>query len=761
MLGLSAVPQPSTAPALPAPATPGGISPMGQSLGGMLRFANNAQLDAQARANAEQANSQPIIQGLAAHVQHCWTTARQARMLDVDERMLRALRQRRGEYDPEILNEIRRGGGSEIYMMLTSNKCRAAASWLRDVMMGTGNERPWSADPTPLPELPAAMMQSIAKMAAQEAATFEQQTGMIVGTGEMEQVVQRVKDRIVSNAQKRAKEACERMELKMEDQLLEGGFYKALNAFIEDLVTFPVAIMKGPVVRKKPKLKWADYGNGYELEVKDQLVLEWERVDPFMAYPSPNAVSPQDGFFIERHHMTQQALNELIGVEGYSEDAIRAVLDEYGRTGLKDWLYIDSAKAQAEGRTISAIFQNPEGTIDALQFWGNVQGKLLVEWGMDPKSVPDQQKSYACEVWLIGRWVIKAMLNPDPMGRRPYYKASYEEIPGVFWGNSVPDLARDSQLQCNTAARAIANNMNLASGPQVSVNTERLPAGEDVTQIYPWKIWQHTSDPYGGTQKAVDFFMPGSIANELMQIFIFFSNLADEHTGIPRYMTGDSQVGGAGRTASGMSMLMNNAGKSIKQVVANIDSALEDAIDRLYFYNMRYGDDPALKGDVAIRARGAESIVVKEQAQVRLNEFLNIILSSPVVTQIVGEEAIAKILRHSARRLDMDADDLIPAPEVIRARVFQAQQAQAQAQRIALEQAAMPTNEVHFKKTPEGVETEQTVSWQHASTLRPMPIPPGMPGVADPLRVMPQNKQRLSNGAPVTDTFAPQRAPGG
>ena len=50
-----------------------------------------------------------------------------------------------------------------------------------------------------------------------------------------------------------------------------------------------------------------------------------------------------------------------------------------------------------------------------------------------------------------------------------------------------------------------------------------------------------------------------------MGIYEKFATLADEYTGIPRYMTGDASVGGAGRTASGMSMLMSNAGKSIKR----------------------------------------------------------------------------------------------------------------------------------------------------------------------------------------------------
>jgi len=50
--------------------------------------------------------------------------------------MLKSIRQRRGEYEPSKLMDIRKMGGSEIFMILRSNKCGAAAAWLRDTLLG-------------------------------------------------------------------------------------------------------------------------------------------------------------------------------------------------------------------------------------------------------------------------------------------------------------------------------------------------------------------------------------------------------------------------------------------------------------------------------------------------------------------------------------------------------------------------------------------------------------------------------------------------
>jgi hypothetical protein len=51
----------------------------------------------------------------------------------------------------------------------------------------------------------------------------------------------------------------------------------------------------------------------------------------------------------------------------------------------------------------------------------------------------------------------------------------------------------------------------------------------------------------------------------------FFQGLADELSAIPRYMSGSNPGGGAGRTASGLAMLMSNASKILQMVAQNID----------------------------------------------------------------------------------------------------------------------------------------------------------------------------------------------
>lgn len=720
---------PPPPPGLAAPAAPAPMNNVAV-VGGLVPVIPMSQIVAEETARASLTQNAPIITGLAAHVRRCFDAAYEwKRTSGIEERLQKCVRQRRGEYDPEILAEIKKSGGSEIYMMLTANKCRAAASWVKDVMFGTREESPWDIEATSDPSLPPPMVEEVVGEAGQEALQLEMQMGQdMMNPERMQEIVQRIYDKRMTLLKERATKRMDRMRGKMEDQLQEGGFNAAMDAFVDDLVTFPFAIVKGPVPRKRKRLTWVPALEGdWKPDIKDVIQLEWERVDPFKIYWAPHATGVDDGFLIEHHQLTRPDLEALDGVEGYDTAAIRGVLDEYGKGGLRDWLlqFGNAESAMAQGQSLSGLATNPEATIDALQLWGNVQGKELIEWGMDAKQVPDPLKNYDCEIWAIGRWVIKAELNANPYGCKPYYKTSYEKVPGSFAGNGVADLVRDTARICNAAARALVNNMGIASGPMVWVNTQRLAEGENVTQLYPWRIFQGVSDPYntGGQKAPIEFFQPNSNVAELMALYEKFSTLADEYSGVPRYMTGDSPAGGAGRTASGLSMLMNNAGKSIKQVIGNIDmDVTRYLIERLYYYNMKYSEDPELKGDVRVVARGVNVLVAKEAAQVRMNEILNIVGSNPILIDIVGEEAIADLLREITKPLNMN---IVPDREVIRARMLQKQQ-------MMMLQAMAGAGEG-------GNVTE-------GQTRKQGP------------KVMPGNRQRLMNSAPVTDNFSPSRS---
>jgi hypothetical protein len=707
----------------------------GMSLGALQ------QREAEERAAAEQRQDQGLITGLAGHIRWKFNVARDAKRfgggdayLSVEQRMIENMKARRSVYTPQKIAAIRQEGGSEVYIGLTGQKCRAAGAWIRDVMMTTGEDRPWSLDPTPVPELPPNVNDAI--VAAAQGPIKDQIMAAAQGNGQPPDPAAVVKmmsmmyDQALSAVRDEARKRTDRMANKMEDQLIEGHFLDALDDFINDLTTFPTAIIKGPVIRIKPYMTWGPDGSPI---VTQKLCKEWDRVDPFKVYPSPAATSPEDGDFIEKHRLSRADLQALRGVPGYDDGAIGMVLEDFGSRGMQLWLYDEADFEDAAGRPMTTLANNSDGLIDALQFWGSVQGQLLLDWGMKRQQIPDPTQEYQVEAWLIGSYVIKATLNPDPLNRRPYYATSYENVPGSFWGNSVADLVKDPQDICNAAGRAIVNNAAFSSGPQVGILVDRLAPGEQITQMRPWRIWQLNSDPMGqgNADPPVRFFQPQSTMPDLMAVFDKFAIMADDVSGIPRYMTGDARSGGAGRTASGLSMLMSNAGKMITAVIRNIDlNIMEPLLQRLYYFNMRYETDPELKGDVSIVARGASNLVSRENAQVRRTEFLAT-TANPIDMQIMGVEGRAAVLRETAKTLQMNTDDVVPDIDTLR-------------QKLAVK-AAM---NVQAGTGPPGA------PGPGAPPAGASPATGGMQGGSPPGPGATQgNQQTLTNGAPITDNM--------
>tara|TARA_R110002153_G_scaffold217865_1_gene370314 strand:+ start:864 stop:2909 length:2046 start_codon:yes stop_codon:yes gene_type:complete len=650
----------------------------------MLRVVSNDELvkaeKEQLHREMEDRQQSELVLGLVAYVKSCWNPARIAKK-PIENIMLRALRQRNGQYEADKLQQIKGQGGSQVYMMLTEVKCRGAESWLRDILLDTGTP-PWDLTPTPIPDLAPDQLEELKNLFAQKVIKDMQAKGVaptVEEMAELEEVVsQDFRFAVLQEAQNRA----DKMKLKINDQFAQGGWADAFNEFITDMVTYPSAFVKGPVVRRQRILGYSKGEDGSTIvEGTERLGPEYERVNPFNVYPEPGITHINEGYIFEHHPMSRSQLADLIGVPGYDDEAIREVL-KIGNG--QSWINEDTKLQEEEQERKYYSYESPTETFDALEFWGKVSGKMLQDWGLSEEEVPDAAKEYDANVWVVGNYVVKAILNYDPLGEKPYVKTSFIKAPGAFWGKGIPEIIEDLQNVCNAAARSLVNNMGLASGPQVEVNLERIPPNEDITQLHPWKIWQVTNDPLGSSAPAVRFSQPDSRANELMGVYDRFSKLADDHSGVPSYVTGDLNVSGAGRTASGLSMLMGSAGKGIRQIVMYIDNDIvRPIVQRQFIYNMRYDEDESIKGDVEVLARGAINLATKETLNVRRVEFLNA-TANPIDIEIVGQDGRAALLREVAKGLQMPVDDIIPSREK------GSQQAKGKAQMAAQQAQAAP-----------------------------------------------------------------------
>jgi hypothetical protein len=650
---------------------------------GLIEVLSNDQLDAREReraarddafAQAQQDWSEQFSDQIAAHVRRRheefdrhWTST------GLRERMLAAMRTYNGQYTPEELAAFKQMGGSDVYARLAAIKCRGASAMLRDVYLS--GDRPWSASPTPVPALPEDIVERVNMLVDMEVESMVS-AGQEVPPEAVEQRRDSLLQEARSAAKRKAKKAAAALGDQIEDILREGGFYRSLAEFITDLPIFPLAIVKGPEVRRKRIVVWED---GLPI-VRNTPMMTWQRVSPFDIRWTPGAKSIEEADVIERIKLRRSDLQALLGVHGYDDEAIRGALTDYTHGHYHFYEPGESERANLEDRESPGM--NYSDMIDSLLFQGEIQGELLRAWnnGEVARKIKDFDPAldYAVSAWIAGRHTIKVHVQPNPLRRHNYFATSFETMPGSVAGHGLPEVLSDTQHVANSAFRALVNNMSISSGPQVVVNEDRVSPSTNPDSIYPWKRWRFLSDPHGVAERPIDFFQPSSNAAELIGVFDKMMALSDEVSGIPRYLTGNQNVGGAASTASGLGMLMNNASKVLQQVASQIDThVIQPLLDHMTFIAMLADESGASWGDAQIVVRGVTMAMAKEADRQRQLEFLQL-TANPLDFQIMGPTGRAKILRSLDDNLGL-GEDVVPDDETIEA---------AAKQQMMVEQAA-------------------------------------------------------------------------
>lgn len=628
--------------------------------------ARNAEVQA---LESEIKRKEVMIDGLSRHFESVWRKAREANK-DVRYEMVQALYSCKGKYSDKKLAAIRAFKGSEHFIRNAENKARAAESWIKDIYRGD-IDLPWILEPTAIPDLPDETVDEIVgKVSAKSQELIAQQQQMAATNGmplsdddisdQLAEYHNTLMEESIKNLQKDALERCRRAALLIRDQNEEGGWNKAFKDFLFYFTRTKAGIIKGPILSKKKKQVWKKdpIAATFKLTTEETLVPDVYSVSPFDFFPAAGMTDPSDGDIIEIHELTLQAITDLIGVTGYSEERIRRVLDELDSGAIKErWIQLDdeehvrnAEQSLKQNQQHVTALNAPSKKVQAMELWGTVPGKYLIEWGVEGDI--DQHTQYQVNCWKIGNHVIKAVINPDNLGRKPYHVTSWAKNPAWIWGEGLVEFIQALEEICNAIVRALVNNIGIASGPQVEVNKDRC---DDKSPLYPWKRWESTSAQMK-EGKAVEFYQPQMQAESLINAYQFFGRLMDEHS-VPAYAQGASQSGVTAGTATVFTQLLAAASRSIKAVVANIDDdIITPYISMCYDYNMRFTNDESVKGDARVVARGVAGLLAREQAANRKTEFLNV-TANPAFSQILGTKNIAYMLKEIAKANDLNLPD--------------------------------------------------------------------------------------------------------
>ncbi len=608
------------------------------------------ELDAQAEATRAALSAQPHRESLLSYVQACWDEAKRWKDSHITPALIDAYERYEGKYSPEKLAKIKKTKGSEICYNVSATKCNSAAATFTDVLLPIG-DKPWSLELTPVPELPSDMHEEVVQEIIAE---FMEQGDYT--QAEVEDRALNLHDERLKRLTDKAKRKVKKMEQKIEDQLIEGGFPKAVVEFIRDYTKFAAAFLKGPTIRNKKRRYW----EGTVLKSKFAAVPIYDRVSPFNMYPSPNATDCNDSYLIELINFEARDLAAMRGLQNWNTASIDAALwqHEFSNSAQSDLR--DPAAARAEGRPTAGDTDNNAGgggPIKTKCFWGAISGHMLKEWRVPGTESLESLNYYDVNIYMAYDQIMYAVLNPDELGRRPYYKDSYQPEPGNFWGKGIPQKVSVCEDVVRASYRAAVNNAAVIALPQRITDLDALDESTDPNTFWPGKNWNIRSTRTGSNKRPVDFFQPESRLGDLLDLGERFEDKAQDASGQPKFAHADGDIGAAGATYGGLSILQGNADKGTKQNLVSIDTnVLRPLLQYQYDYNMMFLDDDSLKADAQVVPRGVLATLGKEQAQVELNNWLQN-TSNPLDIELLGLDTRVKVLLQATKALRITVDE--------------------------------------------------------------------------------------------------------
>jgi hypothetical protein len=596
------------------------------------------------------------VSGLVSFVEERFSRSEDSRRID-EQRWLRSYRNYRGLYGPDV--KFTETEKSRVFVKVTKTKTLAAYGQITDVLFAN-NTFPLSIEPTTLPE---GVVESVHLESDPNLQKVDRDVGALFGfkgdgkkfpagataTSLMDSLgplKESLQDLDVKNGPGAtptsitfhpAMVAAKKMQKKIMDQLEESNANKQLRSASFEMALFGTGIMKGPFAVDKEYSRWDEEGV-YSPIVKT--MPQTSHVSVWNFYPDPDAANMDDAAYcIERHKMTRSQLRALKHRPMFRRNVIDQVVNEgenyvkkYWEDDLNDYTSVSDVER-----------------FEVFEYWGVVDTEMLELNDIDiPKELQNSSELQA-NIWICGSKIIRLVLNPFKPVRIPYYAVPYELNPYSFFGVGIAENMDDTQTLMNGFMRLSVDNAVLSGNLVFEVDETNLVPGQDLT-IYPGKVFRRQGGAPGQAIFGTKF---PNVSQENLQMFDKARQLADESTGLPSFSHGQTGIAGVGRTASGISMLMNAASGGIKTVIKNVDDYLLRPMGEAFFaFNMQFDYDPDAAGDLEVKARGTESLMQNEVRSQRLLQFLQVV-QNPMLAPFAK---MPYIIREIAKSMDLDPD---------------------------------------------------------------------------------------------------------
>jgi hypothetical protein len=626
-----------------------------------------------------------------------------------DTRMVEDLRLYHGKYDDKITKALEGAKRSQVFVKLIRAKTNAAEAQLVDLLF-PNDDKNYGIKPTPKPELASKLGDTSPVI---DPATGKEQ--QFDDTGEIV-TVEHMARRDIEMVQ----EAADAMLKEIDDQLIECKYNARAREAIHDACVIGTGILKGPVVRgKMDKAFVQETAEDGSVQWVDKQVESFvpvvEVVRPWDFFPDMSASSIEEAEFVfERRYMSKMQIAGLTKSKRFSPERIAKVLKMTGPQTQHTSVYQDDV------RRLAGLSDSLNDTrYETWEYHGPVNYQTLVDLGVIELPEGEDERAALLEqmeteiltatVFYCGGVVLGAKLhNLSYENSMPYRVFNWEPDDSSIFGFGVPRMGADEQSIINSVWRMILDNGAITAGPQIIHQKSKVVPEDGDWALSPFKRWNllNSVDDPRKVFTAVEF---NSHLPELQGIYQMARVMLDEVSGVPMLQQGEQ--GQASQTLGGMSMLMNAANAvRRRQVKAWDDDITTPLISDFYAWNMRYNENPKIKGDFQVDARGTSALLVKETQSQAITAMLQVIGQTPAFAPILEIKAV-DIFKQWFRTQNLPMD-LMPTQDELE----QYKKAQQEQQGNQPQDPAIMVEQMRSEAQKAKFEFEQAMAQQKAQT---------------------------------------------
>lgn len=540
----------------------------------------------------------------------------------------------------EIINRT----NVNIKVSMTKNKVDVLEAWVRDLLQQSA-ESPFVVNASPLPELSDADRIELAQKYFWDS-TVNPPLTMNSSEKDIKDYFEDKKVLLQQAQKEEADKKAKNMQDLIHDQLVDGGFRDQYIAFMRNLIQYPYAVLFGPVLEKRPVLKWT----GKKLKDTFNVVPVVRNISPFNYFWSPDTKIGGTGQYdIIRERITREYLKQCAGMDSWISENINKILNDYEEYSSRsnDWPYalgFDSdGNPDSDNRfvTVNSVFDD---AITILRFFGKVSGRVLKQFGITGVADDEYRE---IEAVVAGEYTIRLRVREEPIAAgRPIYVTSYTKTNDGVAGFGIAQVLRPIERGFMGALRNTVVNSSFSSMPMGEVDYSRIQefAGQATITPVPGVMNPVSPTLSGTSENAYKFYDLPNYTGSLWQLAMSWQQLADQYSGLPAALSGQPVGTGVNRTFRGISQLYSNALKGVQSAFTNVDTDILEPLGKnFYIANMLYSDNDDVKGDSQVVSRGMSGLL---QVELQKQSTLDLLQAlAPIANNVppgVMEYAIKK-----------------------------------------------------------------------------------------------------------------------